>query len=93
MITQLELSPPAQRHSATSRAAAEDIAPRGNVKGVKCGTTHGRYNSRAYESWEAMKQRCQNPNSQNWKRYGARGWDHVRAVTTPVSQLRRRMAV
>lgn len=36
-------------------------------------TTHGESGSKAYKVWTSMKQRCMNPNSQNWKDYGARG--------------------
>lgn len=28
---------------------------------------------RTYRAWQAMKQRCTNPNTGNWKWYGARG--------------------
>ncbi len=29
--------------------------------------------SSEWNAWKAMKQRCQNPNNRNWKRYGGRG--------------------
>lgn len=35
--------------------------------------THGRRKSGAYSSWSAMKQRCTNPNNQNYADYGGRG--------------------
>lgn len=35
--------------------------------------THGCSNTRLYEIWEKIKQRCNNPNSINFKHYGGRG--------------------
>ena len=35
--------------------------------------THGRYKSRIYKAWTAMKQRCNNPKSTNYPNYGGRG--------------------
>lgn len=35
--------------------------------------THGMEGSSIYKSWDAMVQRCTNPNSTAWKDYGARG--------------------
>lgn len=42
---------------------------------VKSGahTVHGKRNTRLYEIWRSMKQRCQNPNKSNYSRYGGRG--------------------
>lgn len=34
---------------------------------------HGRYNSKEYHVWEAMIQRCQNPNNPRYSDYGGRG--------------------
>lgn len=34
---------------------------------------HGLCSSRAYRSWQAMKQRCRNSNAPNYSRYGGRG--------------------
>lgn len=34
---------------------------------------HGMHNTSIYHTWEAMIQRCKNPNSQSYSRYGARG--------------------
>lgn len=34
---------------------------------------HGAKKTRAYGSWLSMKARCNNPNSKDFKRYGARG--------------------
>ena len=35
--------------------------------------THGKRHSRAYRTWDAMKQRCHNENASNYERYGGRG--------------------
>lgn len=35
--------------------------------------THGKTNSRLYNVWNCMKQRCGNPNNHNYKEYGERG--------------------
>ena len=35
--------------------------------------THGKTNSRLYAVWRGMKQRCNDPNSDNYYRYGGRG--------------------
>jgi hypothetical protein len=36
-------------------------------------TTHGMHNDSEYRTWDAMKQRCLNPSSTNYSRYGGRG--------------------
>lgn len=36
-------------------------------------TTHGMSGTSAYNSWQAMKDRCTNPNNIRWDRYGGRG--------------------
>lgn len=36
-------------------------------------TDHGKYRSPEYSSWQAMIQRCRNPNSPAWPDYGGRG--------------------
>lgn len=36
-------------------------------------TSHGERHSRLYEVWKAMRQRCINPSSRSYKRYGGRG--------------------
>lgn len=36
-------------------------------------TTHGKRQTRLYEIWRSMKQRCTNPNKINYARYGGRG--------------------
>lgn len=36
-------------------------------------TTHGMSKTSAYSSWQAMKDRCTNPNNSRWNRYGGRG--------------------
>jgi len=44
--------------------------------------THGFTGTRTFKSWESMKQRCFNPNSKDYARYGGRGisvcdrWHH-----------------
>ena len=40
---------------------------------VSPATTHGMYRSAEYRCWSGIKTRCFNPNSSNWKNYGARG--------------------
>lgn len=35
--------------------------------------THGQYQSRTYNSWSTMIQRCTNPKASNYKAYGKRG--------------------
>lgn len=39
----------------------------------KNNTTHGMKGTRAYKSWQAMKQRCLNKNCSAYKNYGGRG--------------------
>jgi hypothetical protein len=34
---------------------------------------HGMWKTKEYGIWNAMRQRCTNPNSQKWKHYGGRG--------------------
>lgn len=34
---------------------------------------HGMSRSRTYKSWQCMKDRCLNPKSEKWDRYGGRG--------------------
>lgn len=36
-------------------------------------TTHGRYGTLEYKSWQSMKERCFNPNNKKWEDYGGRG--------------------
>lgn len=40
---------------------------------VEMHLTHGKTNSRLYNVWNCMKQRCGNPNNHNYKEYGERG--------------------
>ena len=40
---------------------------------IKNFTTHGMTGTSAYNSWQAMKDRCTNPNNSRWERYGGRG--------------------
>ena len=45
-----------------------------NKKGIKNpGFKHGQHNSRIYNIWDTMKQRCFNPNQKDYKNYGGRG--------------------
>lgn len=48
---------------------------RGNFrKGAEHGGyRHGMHSTPTYKSWQAMKQRCSNPNAPDFVRYGARG--------------------
>lgn len=39
----------------------------------KKATTHGQRSTGAYKSWNAMKQRCENPKNPAYKNYGAKG--------------------
>jgi len=34
---------------------------------------HGGWKTKEYNIWNAMRQRCTNPNSQKWKHYGEKG--------------------
>jgi hypothetical protein len=54
----------------------------GNTKSCGCSTSemisiritkHGMSNSKLYHTWEAMIQRCINPNCETYKNYGGRG--------------------
>lgn len=36
-------------------------------------TTHGRYGTLEYKSWQSMKERCSNPKNNKWDLYGGRG--------------------
>lgn len=36
-------------------------------------TTHGRYGTLEYKSWQSMKERCSNPKNIKWDLYGGRG--------------------
>lgn len=50
----------------------------GNTKSCGCKRrnnfrTHGKSDTRLYEIWTDMKQRCLNPNQKNYKYYGGRG--------------------
>ena len=61
-------------HEATARNLVH-----GKVKSCGCKrhegtrTTHGEADSRLYNVWNAMKQRCSNPNNTAWHNYGERG--------------------
>lgn len=40
---------------------------------IKRGTTHGQRQTRLYRIWLLMKNRCHNPNANNWEWYGGKG--------------------
>lgn len=44
-------------------------APKGNKNNLK----HGMRNSRIYNIWRSMRQRCNNPNCKNFHNYGGKG--------------------
>lgn len=47
---------------------------RGSTKSCGClRSTHGKTNSREYQSWGSMKSRCLNPNNTRYHQYGGRG--------------------
>ncbi len=43
------------------------------IKWAVCGKTHGKSYSRVYRLWDAMVQRCTNPNTRAYADYGLRG--------------------
>ena len=43
------------------------------VTHAKSMAKHQQYNSRLYRIWNGMKNRCQNPNTHNYRLYGGRG--------------------
>lgn len=45
----------------------------GNPQSVNYHRTHGKTDTPAYKSWEAMKRRCLNKNQLSYSRYGGRG--------------------
>lgn len=48
----------------------------GKTKSCGCGMgkcTHGKHKTKTYRTWAMMKDRCSNPNSPNYARYGGRG--------------------
>lgn len=48
----------------------------------KTSKTHGMSKTSAYSSWQGMKDRCNNPNSIGWDRYGGRGISYDPKWTT-----------
>lgn len=58
---------------------ASRVLNQGNPSHCGCKTdmgksrTHGMIGSPEYQSWQAMKARCLNPESKDYRRYGARG--------------------
>lgn len=54
------------KHKPPAPGQAKRSKPKGNVK-------HGLRNSVEYSTWVSMKQRCLNPNSENYSNYGGRG--------------------
>lgn len=62
------------RNSSIRRGAIVSCGcSRKEVRGIN--QTHGksRYGNRTYKSWASMKYRCDNPNSNRYEEYGARG--------------------
>lgn len=62
----------------TVRAVANKALRDGSSMSCGCGqrdavTTHGLKNSKEYNSWNAMMDRCRNPRSKDWDNYGGRG--------------------
>lgn len=53
--------------------AADDARRRNSALGGIARTTHGLYKTREYNSWQSMRDRCLNPNSDNFPNYGGRG--------------------
>lgn len=43
------------------------------AKKYRHSTTHGKFGTRIYQTWSAMKSRCYNSKVDSYKRYGARG--------------------
>jgi DNA-binding transcriptional regulator GbsR (MarR family) len=55
-----------------------DFVIRGNTKSCGClatkiRTTHGMTNTRTYQTWRAMRRRCNDPNFLRYESYGGRG--------------------
>jgi len=46
---------------------------RSEIRKTDWRTKHGHANSRLYQTWQDMKQRCYNPKLRNYKHYGERG--------------------
>jgi hypothetical protein len=44
-----------------------------NIKRLKERATHGKRHTRVWRIWQAMKNRCYNPNVRQYKNYGGRG--------------------
>ncbi len=63
--------------AAVGRRTAAANSRKGAAKAAATRTRHGRARDNVYDptyhSWEAMKHRCLNPNSNSWKNYGGRG--------------------
>ena len=45
----------------------------GCIKKERCPKKHGESHTKLYYVWQTMRKRCENPNSGQYKRYGARG--------------------
>jgi hypothetical protein len=59
----------AQLAEARAQARARAVTPEARARQ---GRTHGASGTPAYKSWESAKQRCFNPNADNYANYGAR---------------------
>jgi hypothetical protein len=54
-------------------AAGRPLSEESRQKVREAQTTHGETNTRLYVIWLAMRRRCGNPNSHNYKYYGGKG--------------------
>jgi len=52
---------------------AQNYSAANSKKNIKHGVASKRNRTGAYQSWMAMRQRCNNPNSDWYHRYGGRG--------------------
>lgn len=68
-----------RRKDIAARLTGKRLSPSHRAAVAAGATTHGQSgkgrndHTRAYKSWESMKQRCLNPNSPKYSNYGGRG--------------------